>query len=133
MTLPDWMTAAESMEYYEDFFADFRKDAAEEMIASLGLDKNMQIKTMSKGTKEKLQLILTMSRSAKIYLLDEPIGSLVLFGEKELGGEVTLLIEGFKVMERFLAEEFIIIAVLGAVFYFITTCFKKCRLRTYGN
>lgn len=56
------------------------------------------------------------------------IGSLVLFGEKELGGEVTLLIEGFKVMERFLAEEFIIIAVLGAVFYFITNFFITRKL-----
>lgn len=74
LALPEWMTTTEAMEYYEDFFADFRKEAAEEMIANLGLDKKMQIKAMSKGTKEKLQLILTMSRAAKLYLLDEPIG-----------------------------------------------------------
>jgi len=74
LALPEWMTTTEAMEYYEDFFADFRIEAAEEMIANLGLDKKMQIKAMSKGTKEKLQLILTMSRAAKLYLLDEPIG-----------------------------------------------------------
>ena len=74
MSLPEWMTSTEAMDYYGDFFSDFRRGAAEEMIANLGIDKDKQIKTMSKGTKEKLQLILTMSRAARLYLLDEPIG-----------------------------------------------------------
>jgi len=74
MALPDWMTAKQAMDYYADFFADFRRGAAEDMTAALGLDGAQAIRTMSKGTKEKLQLILTMSRSAKLYLLDEPIG-----------------------------------------------------------
>jgi len=74
MSLPEWMTAGEAMDYYEDFFADFRREAAEEMTSNLGLNKEQKIKAMSKGTKEKLQLILTMSRAAKLYLLDEPIG-----------------------------------------------------------
>ena len=74
MALPDWMTAKQAMDYYADFFADFRRGAAEDMTAALGLDGAQTIRTMSKGTKEKLQLILTMSRSAKLYLLDEPIG-----------------------------------------------------------
>ena len=74
MALPEWMTAAQAIDYYGDFFADFRRDAAEDMTARLGLDRAQRIKTMSKGTKEKLQLILTMSRRAKLYLLDEPIG-----------------------------------------------------------
>ena len=74
MALPDWMTAKQAMDYYADFFADFRRGAAEDMTAALGLDGAQVIRTMSKGTKEKLQLILTMSRSAKLYLLDEPIG-----------------------------------------------------------
>ena len=74
MALPEWMTAAQAIDYYGDFFADFRRDAAEDMTARLGLDRAQHIKTMSKGTKEKLQLILTMSRRAKLYLLDEPIG-----------------------------------------------------------
>ena len=72
--LPLWMTAKQAMDYYEDFFEDFNRDKAHDMIASLGLDENQRIKAMSKGTREKLQLILVMSREAKLYLLDEPIG-----------------------------------------------------------
>lgn len=72
--LPEWMTTAQAMDYYADFFEDFNSDKAKEMIANLGLQQNQRIKTMSKGTREKLQLILTMSREAKLYLLDEPIG-----------------------------------------------------------
>ena len=74
MALPDWMTAKQALDYYQDFFADFRREQAETMIRNLGLQLNQRIKTMSKGTKEKLQLILTMSREARLYLLDEPIG-----------------------------------------------------------
>lgn len=72
--LPLWMRTEEVVRYYADFFADFRSDAAMQMIAQLGLDLKQRIRTMSKGTREKLQLILTMSRRAKLYLLDEPIG-----------------------------------------------------------
>lgn len=72
--LPEWMTTAQAVDYYADFFEDFNSDRAKEMIANLGLQENQRIKTMSKGTREKLQLILTMSREAKLYLLDEPIG-----------------------------------------------------------
>ena len=72
--LPEWMTTAQAVDYYADFFEDFNRDRAKEMIANLGLQQNQRIKTMSKGTREKLQLILTMSREAKLYLLDEPIG-----------------------------------------------------------
>ena len=72
--LPDWMTVAQTVGYYADFYADFRRDAAQEMIQRLGLDVSQRVKTLSKGTREKLQLILVMSRAAKLYLLDEPIG-----------------------------------------------------------
>ena len=74
LALPDWMTAKQAMDYYQDFFADFRRDAAEDMAAQLKLDERQSIRAMSKGTREKLQLILVMSRAAKLYLLDEPIG-----------------------------------------------------------
>ena len=73
-TLPGWMSVAQTIDYYADFYADFRRDAAQEMIARLGLDASARVKTLSKGTREKLQLILVMSRAAKLYLLDEPIG-----------------------------------------------------------
>ena len=61
------------MDFFEDFYKDFRRAKAEAMCAALGLQMNQRIKTMSKGTKEKLQLILVMSREAQLYLLDEPI------------------------------------------------------------
>ena len=73
--LPDWMTVAQTVGYYADFYADFRRDAAQEMIAAPRPRRLRQrVKTLSKGTREKLQLILVMSRAAKLYLLDEPIG-----------------------------------------------------------
>ncbi|MBQ7713572.1 MAG: ABC transporter ATP-binding protein [Oscillospiraceae bacterium] len=74
IALPLWMTAKQAMDYYQDFYADFRRYAAEEMLEKLGLDEKQTIRAMSKGTREKLQLILVMSRGAKLYLLDEPIG-----------------------------------------------------------
>ncbi len=74
IALPLWMTTAQAVDFYADFFADFRRNASEDMIARLGLDPRQSVKTMSKGTREKLQLILTMSRGAELYLLDEPIG-----------------------------------------------------------
>ena len=71
--LPDWMRAKGLLDFYEDFFPDLDRQRAEEMLQSLGIPENMPLKKMSKGTKEKVQLILTMSRRAQIYLLDEPI------------------------------------------------------------
>ncbi|MFI3250543.1 MAG: ABC transporter ATP-binding protein [Eubacteriales bacterium] len=59
--------------YFEDFYEDFSVETAEKMLRNLGIDSNAKYKTLSKGTKEKVQLILVMSRKAKLYLLDEPI------------------------------------------------------------
>jgi len=72
--LPEWMSGTQLMDFFEDFYADFDRDRAMEMLLRLGLDPNMRIKQMSKGTREKLQLIMVMSRQASLYLLDEPIG-----------------------------------------------------------
>ena len=74
MCLPEWMSAEELMDYYADFFADFDRAKAADMLARLGLQAEQKVSQMSKGTKEKVQLVLVMSRSAKLYLLDEPIG-----------------------------------------------------------
>lgn len=71
--LPEWMNCRDLIWMYEDFYEDFDTKRAVEMINSLNIDHKMPMKKMSKGTKEKLQLILTMSRRAKLYLLDEPI------------------------------------------------------------
>jgi ABC-2 type transport system ATP-binding protein len=72
--LPEYMTTTQLMDMYQDFFADFNREKAENMIADLGIDMKQQMKNMSKGTKEKLQLCLVMAREAEVYLLDEPIG-----------------------------------------------------------
>ena len=72
--LPDWMSARQLMDFFEDFYEDFDRARAEEMLRHLGIDETMRIKQMSKGTREKVQLILVMSRQAELYLLDEPIG-----------------------------------------------------------
>lgn len=72
--IPTWMSARQLMEFYQDFYKDFRPDAAMEMLTHLGISPQQRIKQMSKGTREKVQLILVMSRRARLYLLDEPIG-----------------------------------------------------------
>ena len=68
-----WMRASDLMELFSDFYADFRRDRAEAMCRALGIDLSAKVISMSKGTKEKLQLILVMCRQASVYLLDEPI------------------------------------------------------------
>ena len=72
--LAGWMNVRQLLGYFSDFYADFQPQRALEMLARLDIDPNQRIKTMSKGTQEKVQLILVMSRAAKLYLLDEPIG-----------------------------------------------------------
>ncbi|MBE7056312.1 MAG: ABC transporter ATP-binding protein [Ruminococcaceae bacterium] len=61
------------LEYFNDFYADFNMDKAREMLKSLDIDEKRRLKELSKGGREKVQLILVMSREAKLYMLDEPI------------------------------------------------------------
>ena len=72
--LADWMRADQLLDMFEDFYDDFDRKRAEEMLEHMQIPTRMRIKQMSKGTREKVQLILVMSRRAKLYLLDEPIG-----------------------------------------------------------
>ena len=72
--LPLWMRVSALMEFYADFYADFQADKAREMLEKLDIDPARPLRTLSKGNREKVQLILAMSREAKLYLLDEPIG-----------------------------------------------------------
>ena len=72
--LPDWMRVEQLVEMFRDFYADFDADKANEMLARLNIAPNARLKTLSKGNKEKVQLVLAMSRNARLYLLDEPIG-----------------------------------------------------------
>ena len=68
-----YMTVEEIVRYFTDFFSDFRKERALKMLSELGIEPAAQLKSLSKGNKEKVALILIMSRDAKLYILDEPI------------------------------------------------------------
>lgn len=72
--LNDWMTVNNMIDFFSDFYENFNRQKAYDMLGRLGVDPTQRLKTMSKGTKEKVQLILVMSREAQLYLLDEPIG-----------------------------------------------------------
>ncbi len=72
--LPDWMTVEDCLDYFTDFYADFDTDRARDMLSRLNVPAKKRMKQLSKGTREKMQLVLVMSRRAKLYLLDEPIG-----------------------------------------------------------
>lgn len=72
--LPNWMTVTDALDYFCDFYADFDRKRAEEMLSRLSVPANKRMRALSKGTREKVQLVLVMSRRAKLYLLDEPIG-----------------------------------------------------------
>ena len=72
--LPDWMRVSQAVDFFADFYADFDRKRAHEMLERLGVPADRRLKTLSKGTKEKVQLILVMSRRAQLYCLDEPIG-----------------------------------------------------------
>ncbi|MBO4212642.1 MAG: AAA family ATPase, partial [Clostridia bacterium] len=67
------MTVAETLTYFCDFYSDFDLERAKNMLRDLGIDEKKRLKHLSKGMKEKVQLVLVMSRRAKLYLLDEPI------------------------------------------------------------
>lgn len=74
MALPTEFTADDAVSLYADFFTDFDKVKANAMLADLHIGGRDKIDSMSKGTQEKMQLCLTMSRAARLYLLDEPLG-----------------------------------------------------------
>ena len=73
--LNSWMTAEQIIELFTEFYEDFRPNLAYEMLEKLGVAKDMRLKNLSKGNKEKVCLILIMSRNAKLYVLDEPIAA----------------------------------------------------------
>jgi ABC-2 type transport system ATP-binding protein len=69
-----WMKVDQLIAYFRRFYTDFDEDCARRMLADLSIDTKARLRTLSKGNKEKVQLVLVMSRKAKLYLLDEPIG-----------------------------------------------------------
>ena len=64
----------DQLDFFQDFYADFDRPRAEDMLQKLGISLDQRFGTLSKGNKEKVHLVLVMSRRAKLYLLDEPIG-----------------------------------------------------------
>ena len=71
--LSDWMRVSDLLAFFSDFYKDFDQVKADEMLKDLKIGPGQRLKVLSKGTKEKVQLILTMSRKAQLYVLDEPI------------------------------------------------------------
>lgn len=72
--LPDWMKVSDIFKMFTDFYGNFDIEKARDMLGRLNISEGERLKALSKGNKEKVQLILVMSRNAKLYLLDEPIG-----------------------------------------------------------
>ena len=68
------MTVEKVIEFFKDFYADFDSDKARKLLKDLDLDTNQKLLKMSKGMQEKVQLVLVMSRTADLYILDEPLG-----------------------------------------------------------
>ena len=68
-----WMKVCELVSFFDEFYEDFDSERAYSLLRDLSIDSSMRLKSLSKGTKEKVQLILVMSRRARLYLLDEPI------------------------------------------------------------
>lgn len=71
--LPQWMRVGELVKLYQDFYPDFQRERAQEMLESLQIPQGLTLQKLSKGNREKVSLCLAMSRQAKVYLLDEPI------------------------------------------------------------
>ena len=69
-----WMKVKDAVKYFKDFYTDFDVKKAKELLEFMNLDENSTVKSLSKGMKEKLKLTLVLSRAAKIYILDEPLG-----------------------------------------------------------
>ena len=84
MYFADWMKATDLFDLFRDFYQDFDYDKALAMCRSLGVEPKDRLKSMSKGTKEKVQLVLVMARKAQLYLLDEPFAGV----DRERAGRI---------------------------------------------
>ncbi len=71
--LNNWMKVKDILAFFKDFYEDFDMEKAKKMLVDLSINEDVRLKTLSKGMKEKVQLVLVMSRNTKLYILDEPI------------------------------------------------------------
>lgn len=81
---PVWMKIKDAIEFYKDFFGDFDERKARELINQLNINENDKIKALSKGTLEKFSLVLTISRNARLYILDEPLSGVDPVAREEI-------------------------------------------------
>ena len=91
--LPYDKKVSEIIAYFKDFYSDFNVEKAYQLLNELGIKKEDKLKQMSKGTKEKVQLVLVMSREADIYILDEPIGGVDPVARDQI---LDLILKNFK-------------------------------------
>lgn len=82
--LPKWMKISDSIKFYKDFFSDFNEEKCLKLLKFMNLDINLKVKTLSKGMLEKLGLCLTLSRSASLYILDEPISGVDIISRDKI-------------------------------------------------
>ena len=73
--IPLWFTVSRAVRFFEDFYQDFDKDRVHQMLESMNIPLDKKIRSLSRGTREKVQLALIMSRRARLYVLDEPLGA----------------------------------------------------------
>lgn len=109
-----WMRVKDGVEFYKDFFEDFDEEKAKNLLKTLGIEEKDKINTLSKGTYEKFALALTLSRKAKLFILDEPLSGVDPLAREEildiiidnLDGEVSMIITTHQIyeLERILDE-----------------------------
>ncbi len=109
-----WMRVKDGIEFYKDFFEDFNEEKAKNLLKTLGIEEKDKINNLSKGTYEKFALALTLSRKAKLFILDEPLSGVDPLAREEildiiidnLDGEVSMIITTHQIyeLERILDE-----------------------------
>lgn len=82
--LPKWMKISDSIKFYKDFFSDFNEEKCLKLLKFMNLDSSLKLKSLSKGMLEKLGLCLTLSRSASLYILDEPISGVDIISRDKI-------------------------------------------------
>lgn len=135
----DSMTVGQAVRLFDDFYTDFDRDKADLLIDRLGVPYGARLRTLSKGTKERLQLVLVMSRRAELYLLDEPIGGVdpaardlildLILSERNSGSTVVISTHLIGDIERVLDDA---VMLFGGRVFLADSC-ENIRNRTGGT
>lgn len=84
LEFPGYLTIAQYLTFYERFYVDYSKSKAQDLLTFMELSPTMKLRSLSKGQNEKLALVATLARNAKIYLLDEPLGGVDLLAREKI-------------------------------------------------